>query len=374
MTPFKQNSKIFTNLLFSKRPFIAFLAHWVAWLILHFIVYLPSFLNNTPIIPDIFIFNHIILVTFSFLLFYIVAFFIMPRLGVDAKKWEWMVVTSLLLAIAFTFFKFRLEMFRTEYMLQKNSQLDPYPNNRTLEPIGFFSNRFRSYFQTNILINVSIVILAFTYRLSVNWYQQEKARKELENQRLRAELSYLKMQVNPHFLFNALNNIYSLAVIEKSKRTGDSIMKLSELMRYVLYEKEDEEHKVKLENEISYINSYIDLEKLRHEGVLYLNFSIEGDTSKKRIPPLLLFPLIENAFKHGLLSVAEKPVTIELKITETLLNFSILNYKNNYMKDQVGGIGLPNVRKRLDLLYDNLYVLNVLETKDQFFVNLQLPL
>ena len=285
-----------------------------------------------------------------------------------------MVVASLLLAIVFTYFKFRLEMFRIELVFQKNPQLFPYTKKPIPESLGFFGYRFRSYFQTNILINVSIVILAFAYRLSVNWYQHEKIRKELETQKLRAELSYLKMQVNPHFLFNALNNIYSLAIIEKSKRTGDSIMKLSELMRYVLYEKEDDEHKVSLDNEISHINSYIDLVKLRHEGELYLNFSIEGDTSTKRIPPLLLFPLIENAFKHGLITEAGKPVTIDLKITEKSLVFSIQNYKNNYMKDKVGGIGIPNVRKRLNLLYGNQYSLHVSETDDQFFVNLHLPL
>ena len=156
---------------------------------------------------------------------------------------------------------------------------------------GFFSYRFRTYFQTNILTNVSIVIVAFAYRLLLIWFQQEKIRTKLENQKLQAELSFLKMQVNPHFLFNALNNIYSLAVIEDSKRTGVSILKLSELMRYMLYEKEDSESKVSLDREIRHINSYIDLVKLRHLDDIHINFSIEGDINGKRIAPLLLFPL-----------------------------------------------------------------------------------
>lgn len=369
-----QRPNTLSQIIFAKRPFLTFLAHWGAWQILHLIIYLPTFINSTRILMGAFLFNHVLLVFINFLLFYVVAFFIMPKMGLQHKKWAWVVVASLLLAIVFTYFKFRMEMFRTNYILEHLQQPYPYTRKHSPESLGFFGYRFRTYFQTNILINVSIVILAFAYRLSVNWYQQEKIRKELENQRLRAELSYLKMQVNPHFLFNALNNIYSLAVIENSKRTGDSIMKLSDLMRYVLYEKEDEEHKVRLDNEIRHINSYIDLERLRHEGELYVNFSIEGEPNTCRIPPLLLFPLIENAFKHGIRGVAEKPINIELKISDHHLEFFIQNYKNDYMKDKVGGIGIQNVRKRLDLLYPNKYTLDVKETDDQFFVKLQLPL
>jgi LytS/YehU family sensor histidine kinase len=248
------------------------------------------------------------------------------------------------------------------------------PRRISTESLGPFSYRFRTYLQTNILTNVSVVVVAFAYRLLLLWFQQEKLRKELENQKLKAELSFLKMQVNPHFLFNALNNIYSLSVMEKSKKTGDSIMKLSELMRYVLYEKEDAENKVSLDKEIRHINSYIDLEKLRHPGDVYINFSIEGETNDKRIAPLLLFPLIENACKHGILTNPQKPVNIHLHVNKEHLNFSLENFNNSYLKDEAGGIGLPNVKKRLDLLYGSTYSLNVNKTEDKFLVNLQLPL
>jgi two-component system LytT family sensor kinase len=203
---------------------------------------------------------------------------------------------------------------------------------------------------------------------------QEKIRKDLENQKLRAELSYLKMQVNPHFLFNALNNIYSLAVSEKGKKTGDSIMKLSELLRYVLYEKEDDQNKVSLDNEIKHINSYIDLVKLRYENGVCINFSIEGDTHDKRIAPLLLFPLIENASKHGVMNDPQKPIQIDLNVSDSCIHFTIKNFKNNYLKDETGGIGIQNVQKRLDLLYPNQYKLKVDESSEQFIVDLQLPL
>jgi two-component system LytT family sensor kinase len=319
-------------------------------------------------------FTHIILVTLNFLLFYIVAFYIMPLIGNFRKKWFWVLIASLLIAVLFTYLRFRIEMYRADYLFDQSTSAFKFPRNPNPKQYGFFGYRFRSYFQLNILTNVSIVVIAFAYRLLLLWFQQEKIRTDLENQKLQAELSFLKMQVNPHFLFNALNNIYSLAIIEDSKRTGGSILKLSELMRYMLYEKEDSESKVSLDKEIHYINSYIDLEKLRHLGNIYVSFSIEGEVDGKRIAPLLLFPLIENAFKHGILTEKNKPVNIDLNISDQAMKFSISNFKNAYQKHEVGGIGLQNVKKRLELIYGVKHQLDISEDKDRFNVNLQLPL
>jgi LytS/YehU family sensor histidine kinase len=252
----------------------------------------------------------------------------------------------------------------------------PNPNTRTpvKEPLGFFSYRFRTYFQLYIYHTASIVIGALAYYLFIAWFLQEKLRRELENEKLQAELSFLKLQVNPHFLFNALNNIYSLAVIENSARTSTSILMLSDMMRYMLYEKEDEENKVSLEKEIRHINSYIDLERMRQTDPVFINFSIEGETGGKRIAPLLIFPLIENACKHGVLTDPAKPVDISLKLTNEGIEFSIVNYVNTYFKDKTGGIGLQNVRKRLDLLYGGNYKLDLQNTGERFIVYLKLPL
>ena len=293
-------------------------------------------------------------------------------MGNFRKKWLLVVFAALVLAIIFTYLRFRLEMYRTQELM--SAWLDKFSRKPVTESLGFFSYRFRIYFQANILTNVSIVVIAFAYRLLLIWFKQEKIRAELENQKLQAELSFLKMQVNPHFLFNALNNIYSLAVIEDSKKTGTSILKLSELMRYMLYEKEDTESKVSLDKEIHHINSYIDLEKLRHLGDIYVNFSIEGDINGKRIAPLLIFPLIENAFKHGVLTEKDKPVHIQLQVTSQQVKFSITNFNNGYEKDTVGGIGLQNVKKRLDLIYGAKHKLDINRSEDRFTVDLLLPL
>lgn len=371
-------SNLNTDLLlappFRKSGLFVFLVHWLAWLALHFIAFLPTLVNSQIRDWENFAFTHILLVTINFLLFYVVAFYIIPRMATLQRKWFWLVAVSMLLAILVTYLKFRLQTSYTDYLLNKNPMLNKFPHKPSTEPLGFFSYRFRTYFQTNILTNVSVAVVAFAYRLLLLWFQQEKIRKELENQKLQAELSFLKMQVNPHFLFNALNNIYSLAVMEKSKKTGDSIMKLSELMRYVLYEKEDAENKVSLVKEIRHINSYIDLEKLRHPGDIYINFSIEGEVGDKRVAPLLLFPLIENACKHGILTDPQKPVTIQLKVVDHSVDFCIENFINSYQKDKIGGIGIQNVQKRLGLLYGKTCKLDIKQTNEKFVANLHLPL
>ena len=351
MTISKLNTKLLLAPPFRKSGLLVFLVHWLAWLALHFIAFLPQWINSKIIYGETFIFNHFIIPTISFLLFYVVAFYLMPRMASLQQKWFGVIAASMLLAIAVTYLKFRLEEYHAQYLLNKSPMFDKFPRKVSTESLGLFSYRFRSYLQNKVLINISVVVVAFAYRLLLLWFQQEKIRKELENQKLQAELSFLKMQVNPHFLFNALNNIYSLAVMEKSPKTRDSIMKLSDLMRYVLYEKEDDEHKVTLDKEIRHINSYIDLEKLRHPGDVFINFSIEGDTNGKRIVPLLLFPLIENACKHGNLTDPQKPVNIQLNVNDHHLNFTIENFISGYLKDDVGGIGIPNVQKRLELLY-----------------------
>ena len=374
MTQVYLNTDLLLAPPFRKSGLFVFLVHWMAWLALHFIAFLPTFVNITIIQWESFAFAHFLIPTLSFLLFYIVAFFIIPKMATLEKRWFWIVAASMILAIILTYLKFRLQTYMNEYLLDKSTMFNKFPRRIPTDSLGPFSYRFRSYFQLNILTNVSVVVVAFAYRLLLLWFQQEKLRKELENQKLKAELSFLKMQVNPHFLFNALNNIYSLAVMEKSKKTGESIMKLSDLMRYVLYEKEDEENKVSLEKEIRHINSYIDLEKLRHLGDVNINFSIEGSINGKRVAPLLLFPLIENACKHGILNDTQKPVDIHLKTNDQHLDVTIENYINTYEKDKTGGIGIQNVQKRLELLYGKKYFLDVNQNGEKFIVHLHLPL
>jgi len=373
---FYLNNDLLTLPLFTKRPAVIFLLHWLAWILIYFVTYLPTAINSTKIPWEYVLYTYGIVSSINFLLFYLTAFFIIPRLAIRQKKWFWSVLICIVLTFLFCYLKFRLEHLRTDRLMQTSLFKRPpvsVTDTRAIS-LGFFSYVFRTYAQINIFTTFSIIILAFAYRLLLAFFLQQRISRELENQKLRAELSFLKMQINPHFLFNALNNIYSLTVIEKSKKAGDSVLKLAEMMRYVLYEKEDEENKVPLDKEIKQLNNHIDLEKLRHAEDIYLDFSIEGDTIGKRIAPLLLFPLLENACKHGVLTNPQKPITMQLKVTGNQLHFSIENVKNNYHKDKTGGIGIQNVRKRLDLIYQHNYSINIRENDDDFFVELSLPL
>lgn len=218
------------------------------------------------------------------------------------------------------------------------------------------------------------LMIGLAHRSFLDWIRSEKQKRELEKQKHTAEMAFLKMQVNPHFLFNALNNLYSLATLEKGSKTADGIMKLSDMFRYMLYEKEDSNNKVSLLKEIAYLNSYIDLLKLRYDHSMNINFTIEGDPDVQRMPPLLLFPILENACKHGILDDPSKPVTVSLNVTPTTLCFHVNNSINNYLKDQAGGIGLDNIMKRLQLLYPQQKVIKIQHDETTFDVELKIPL
>ncbi len=203
------------------------------------------------------------------------------------------------------------------------------------------------------------------------WYIQDRERKEMEKQQLISELSFLKSQVNPHFLFNSLNGIYALA-IKKSDKTPDAVLQLSELMRHMLYESDRED--VELEKEVEYLKNYIQLQKLRMPLGAQVSFETEGDISGRMIAPMLFIPFIENAFKHGV-DADGATIQIKIQIKGNILTFDIVNRVSKARsKDSSSGIGLVNVRKRLDLLYGEKYHLDYKESKGNFVVHLHLNL
>ena len=208
-----------------------------------------------------------------------------------------------------------------------------------------------------------LVFISSALKVTGNYIRNERRNKELENQKLVAELAYLKSQVNPHFLFNTLNNIYSLAY-KQHPETPDAIMKLSLLMRYMLYESNDT--LVSLQKEVDHINNFIDLQKLRLREQASIKFVIEGDTEGKQIAPMLLMTLVENAFKHGLVSKNEIGITLNLIVTDEYLEFSTINNISTHKKREFGGIGLENLRQRLNLLYPNRHMLSF-NSKDGIF-------
>lgn len=197
---------------------------------------------------------------------------------------------------------------------------------------------------------------------------------EKERENLKTELAFLRSQVSPHFMFNVLNNMVSLAR-KKSDQLEPSLFKLSSLMRYMLYETDEE--KVLLEKEVEYLQSYIDLQLQRFGSKVRVNVCIEDFDRNYFIEPMLLIPFVENAFKHGTGFKLNSEINIQLKTIEKVLAFMVSNYYDRsvqQVKDKTSGIGLQNVKRRLDLLYRNKHTL-LIEKKDNFFtVKLQLKL
>lgn len=235
------------------------------------------------------------------------------------------------------------------------------------------------YVLDNLYYALTAVAVGVLFKLIEDWFRLQQERRALVGEKTTAELAFLKSQINPHFLFNTLNNIYALAYAKSDAAPG-AILKLSELMRYMLYENAGNgsasngtPQKVALSKEIQYLRNLVDLEKLRVPNA-QVQFEVEGNTDLYRIEPMLLISFVENAFKHGDLTDPNQPLVIHLSIRQGKLLADVLNKKSERQKDATGGIGLPNVRRRLDLLYPNQYTLRVEETEQTYGCRLEISL
>ncbi len=232
--------------------------------------------------------------------------------------------------------------------------------------------RYRGY--NSALFCFALLALGTSIKVTNSWYENEKQRKEMENQKLGAELSLLKSQINPHFFFNTLNSIYSLAII-KSDKTPEAVIKLSEIMRYIIY---DTERKlVPLSKEVEYIANYIELQRLRLREDMKIDFTTRLGDEETVIEPLLLLPFVENAFKHGVDAEKGGRIKIEIAQTGNDLHFHVENpivdNSNNNQNGQ-SGIGLTNTLKRLELLYQNNFSIHSGPEKGKYIVELVLKL
>jgi two-component system LytT family sensor kinase len=265
--------------------------------------------------------------------------------------------------IIYGFIKYGVALFFKDDEFFRPRRGGPTMGMQELDFIGYF---FGTLFTSIIFIFFSIVL-----KLFVDWFVNERVQRDLENQRLSAELAFLKSQINPHFLFNSLNSIYSLAY-KRSEITPEAILKLSEIMRYMLYECND--NTVDLSKELQYLQNYIDLQKIRLGEKANIDFKIEGKVTNQKIVPLLLIAFIENAFKHGVANDDTEPILLHVSVLENHLQFYVHNKKHKSNTDAVGGIGLNNVKRRLDLLYPGKYNLDIRNEKDTYTCELSLVL
>lgn len=288
-------------------------------------------------------------------LFYINYLLLIP-LFLDKKRYGIYAITIAINILVYGFGKYGVALIFKQYVLLRAGR----------PAIGF-----GQYFLSTVFTSLVFLFLSTVLKFTVDWFLNERIQRDLENQRLSAELAFLKSQINPHFLFNSLNSIYSLAY-QRSETTPEAILKLSEIMRYMLYECND--NKVDLTKELQYLQNYIDLQKIRFAGKAYIDFKVDGKVDNQKIVPLLLIAFIENAFKHGVANNPLKPIRLLIDVEEEHLHFYIQNKKHNNNRDASGGIGLNNVQRRLDLLYPGKYNLDIRDETDTYTVELSLVL
>ena len=225
------------------------------------------------------------------------------------------------------------------------------------------------------ILAIMVLILMFGANLGTKYYfrsrRDQKKLAELEKQNLEQQLEYLRYQINPHFFMNTLNNIHALVDIDPAK-AQETIVELSKMMRFVLYE--GDKHGVPLGRELDFIRTYIKLMQLRFTDKVKITLELPANVPDKNVPPLMLISFIENAFKHGISYQHESFIKVKVATEGNTLQFSCCNSKAERSNEEKGGVGLANVRKRLNLLYDHNYSLRIQDATDIYTIELNIPL
>jgi two-component system, LytTR family, sensor histidine kinase AlgZ len=296
-------------------------------------------------------------VSFAMVIGYLNYFLFLPRFLADKNGWRYLVQFTICFAILFLI-RLYLERFIISTYFEHSEYL------------------YDSRFVIQVVItNLFIVIFLGMIRFAVDWFEFEARKKNVENEKLTAELNFLKAQINPHFLFNTLNNLYYLAYT-KSPNTAEVIAKLSQMMRYMIYDSNSP--LVPLSKELEYMENYISLERLRLNDQIPIRFTVEGDANRFMITPFIFITFLENAFKHGVSNNNPKAwVNISIRINDDECVYEVENSKILSLKqesEEKSGIGLQNVRRRLELSYPGQYELEEKNLPDSYHIRLKITL
>lgn len=291
------------------------------------------------------------------IVFYLNYSLICPK-SVPEKKWSRLIIGQLLLIFLFPTIRHLFE----EVIIFRITGIHNYNEESLLTLYYVYDN---SYYAIRIIL-YSLVF----YFVKTIWNTTQRM-NELLLQNKQAELQNLKNQLSPHFLFNTLNSFYA-DLMDIHPKTANDLLKLSDMLRYITYENENDN--VYLKDEIQFIQNYIALFSRRFDNQLAVNFKFSFHDNKTKIPSLLLIHFVENAFKHGVTTDVGRPIKIELNTTKNQLNFTVTNYLISSENYDERGIGYKNLRKRLDILFSESYRVNVIQTRDLYQVELQIPL
>ncbi len=354
-----------------RTKFINIISHVAGWLF--FFSLIIGFLSNSPegessifskLLAPAFIIFYVVYIT----LFYLNYFVLIPQFYLKKNYLVYFFIIILLFTAVY-FIKPFDRLISMNPPPGQQPRIERVDNNRMPPPKPPGGNRSRKDINSIILF-VTVWSLSTAICIIRQWRVTEKRAMQAETDKANAELSFLKSQVNPHFLFNTLNNIYSMAVT-KNENTAPSIMKLSNIMRYVTDELGEDY--VPLDSEIECMKDYIDLQKLRLGTKMKVDVSITGNTIDKQIAPLILMTFVENVFKYGISSHEESGITIKLSVDEHNITFfcqnKLFDTKRNTERT---GIGIPNARQRLQHLYPNKHFLDINTDNGLFIVQLTL--
>ena len=333
------------------------LIHVLFWIYMINQALFPVYLNKieTKYLQDHIYLKDIFITTFLNILVFYAIYFAIPKFLSFSRKW-YVFPFVILLAIALSAVRLPVEIAYWKYIVRM--------------PASELAFQYEWIWAT-LKITLIISIYAMLIRFSIDWFDAQKYKDELIKQRQASEIALLRSQVNPHFLFNTLNNIYSL-VYNKSEEAPEAVMKLSSIMRYMLYDSNTD--LVPVIKEVEYLNSFIELQQLRITQKGFVDIKVLGSMENRTIAPMLLIPFVENAFKHGDKN-HEPGITIVLSLQPDKLVFSVENYiKNNNHSpvEESGGFGLHNIKRRLGLLYADKHDLKISTNDDKYKIELSI--
>lgn len=334
------------------------IAHLIYWMFISGILCLFLFLGGRTFTPHTMLIYFGYYAIFNISIFYINYTLLIPQL---LKKYWYYILSLIALIIVMAAAKTIVAVLYRDVLLQ-------HKDVRT----GLMEETDPSFFAIgSIFTSGFFIISGCLIKFTIDWFSNINIQRSLETEKKDMELQFLKSQLNPHFLFNSLNNIYSLAY-QKSDKTADAILKLSDIMRYMIYESNDSW--VALSKEIEYVQSYIELQKLRFKDGAAVEMTLNGEIDNQQIVPLILIAFVENAFKHGVANDHNDPIKIDIIANQKILHFSITNKKSSGNKDEMGGVGLNNVERRLQLLYPDRYKLNIVNSATHYTSELMLDI
>lgn len=335
---------------------LTLIAHTLIWLLLLVIPYVSTdqvFTLLDPAADMRYLLVCLALSSVLLITFYFNYFFLVPRYLFGKRGWLYFLFLLGIIVLVFLLVSiiFLLSGFTPEALAKANPVIEKIIPVIMVNAVSLW-----------LLAIVSTVLLAFYNRL-----------KQAENERLSAQIASLKSQINPHFLFNTLNNIYATA-IDASPKTADMVNRLSEMMRYTM--RDTQQDFVLLEDEINYITNYVELQSLRLDKSVKLEYNCPSDIPNLQIAPMLLVPFVENAFKHGVNSEQKSSIKIEITLNQFEFQLSVTNNKVSVQHHTSGksGLGIENTRHRLSLIYPTKHLLVINDSEKQFVISLYINL